>query len=558
MGLFGKKADEPQIEEAKPANKEMGVFGKLAAAPLSIIGLAKVVPVDEAHVVVGVFGGRTEYSSRTENIVGETVEVAEKDGKTTHKVNYKTETRVPNPVYFRFPGITKIQKIPLGNLRIDVENTKLNDKDMAKFVADTICFVRVSNAVVAAERTNLNAEKMKFEKGPVRISDDFQAILASIARTVATQQTIVDIFKDRKGTQTAIATQLADVAPQWGITLVDLELKDIRDDKGSTIIADIERKQAAVIKANADVVTAEEDRRARVVQAEQGKAAKIAEAEAAEISGTREIEKDKKIAIAKQKQAQDIADETAIANAKGVEAKRKKDVGEADVQREVKITNAEAEKQKTIKEAEAEREKISIEAEGTKTKLQKEAEGEASKITQTGIAQAEITQKKGEAEGVAILAKKKADAEGTKLLADAQKLYNEGGLPPKIVDAITQIELARANAGAQIAEHAHISVITGNTQELLNGGILGNVGVGPKEGAALGQFAEMLGLTGSDVNKLLRSVGKPEELTKALTEVGRDVVARKTETETAAPAATKTPVAASGPVADTNLLKILQ
>jgi regulator of protease activity HflC (stomatin/prohibitin superfamily) len=527
-------------ENTPTSGGEMSLGKKILAIPLSGIGLAKVVPSDEAHVVVGLFGGRKEYSSRPDNTVEELVERQNEKSETVHEVKYIVEKRTPNPVYFRFPRITKIQKIPLSNLRIDVESIKLNDKNMAKFECNTICFVRVNNPVTASERTVLNAEKDKYETGNTKISADFQAILSSIARTVATQQTILEIYTNREVLQRAMLKQLADVAPRWGIALVDLEIQNIHDAKDSTIIADIERKQAAVIKADAEVKVAEEDKRARIVKAEAGRDALVAEATAEEVAKTRQQERDQNIGIATQKKEQAIAVEAADANAKKVDAERKTKVGNAEISRDVTVTNAEAEKQKKIKEAEATQQKLAI-----------EADGEATKIMKEGTANAEITRVTGVAKGDATKAEKLGEAAGIAALADSQKKYIEGGLPAKAIDAYTQIEIKRAEAGAKIAENARINVISGNSEELMNGGLLGKIALGPREGAGLAQFLQVLGLTNKDMEKLGGAITDPKEFTKALGDVARDMAARQDVSLEAAKTKNAAPEAPASSTPDT-------
>ena len=78
---------------------------------------------------------------------------------------------------------------------------------------------------------------------------------------------------------------------------MDLELKDIKDAPGSTIIQDIERKVAAEIRRDAEIRVATTT-----------KEAELAKAEAEEIYRKRQIEKDQQIGIAEQEKNQQIAE----------------------------------------------------------------------------------------------------------------------------------------------------------------------------------------------------------------------------------------------------------
>src|SRR3990167_7283688 len=75
-----------------------------------MFGLYRVVPVNEAHIRV-LQNTKSVFSARL--------------GKSA---------------YWFIPFITKLHKLPLCNLAIPVNDIKLNDKNMAKFVSDIMCF----------------------------------------------------------------------------------------------------------------------------------------------------------------------------------------------------------------------------------------------------------------------------------------------------------------------------------------------------------------------------------------------------------------------------------
>lgn len=497
-----------------------------------LLGFHKIAPVNEAVIVVNRYG-KKEYSSRKEDIIEVSPPQIDKTTKLVIKPGeYRRAPRRQNPEYPSYGKYTKTERIPLENLRVDVGSIKLNDSNMAEFQCDVVCFVHINNPMLAAERTNISKGKIKYEdRGrPGAISEsqlaaDFRAILEAVCRTTATQQTILEIYKDRQRLQQSIAKQVEDVFPLWGLELTDLEIQNIKDVPNSTIIHDIERKIAAEIKADAEVKVAEQDRRARVVKAEQNREAELVEFAAQETAGKREIEKDQVLGIANQLKQKEIQVKTMEANQQLVEAKRKLDVGTADINKQVTVTNAEAQKSKTILDAEATKQQTILSAEAvkaqtilraeaTKQQFELEGAGEGAKAKAIGEGEGAKARTIGEGEAAAIKAKKVADAEGTERLAMAQKQYGEAAGPQaleaKKLDVMREVLIAYANAGAKVAENAHISVISGDSHELMNGGLLfGKLGFGPKEGAAMAQFAQALGLDEKDVEKLVTGmVGK--------------------------------------------------
>jgi uncharacterized membrane protein YqiK len=418
------------------------------------VGLYKVVPANEAHVR-NMFDKKELFSPRV--IEGQ-----------------KTKSS-----YWIVPGVTKVIRLPLNNLRIDIKDVKLNDSNMAKFMCDLVCFVNISDPLLAAERTEITVEKYKFEDQPIAISSDFEAILASIGRTVATQQTISDIFKNRAQLVKAVTDEVKDVFPRWGLSLVDLEIIAITDAEESTIIKDIERKSAATISADARVKTAEENKRAQISEAQNLKEAELIRASTEEEYRKRQIEKDRQIGIAQQDQSKKVAEMEAEANQQKVEAKRKLDVGNADVNREVITKNAEA----------------------FKKKAELEAEGDAARTKTTGLAEAEI-----------IKAKKVADAEGIEKLAEAQQKYNDSATNIEKIKAVKEIGLAHEYALQKGFEKATIHIVAGSTQEIFSGGVLGNFSVGAKEGVAANLMMETLGAENtSKLASVLSSLGKKPE-----------------------------------------------
>jgi uncharacterized membrane protein YqiK len=413
-----------------------------------MVGLYRIVPADEAHVRI--MGNSKEvFMSREYN-----------------KVKKKS-------AYWVVPFITKITRLPLTNIRIDVPDVKLNDSDMAKFMCDIVCFVNISDPLLAAERTGITVTQKRYE-GVEDLSEDFRAIMESIGRTVGTKQTILEIYKDRNKLDTAVTAEVSKVFPEWGLELVDLEIKDIKDATGSSIISDIEKKQAAVINSDARVKVAEQNNRAAVIEAEKTRDTQMKVAETEEEWKKRQTKKEQEIAIAVQEKDKMTAQKQLEANTAVVEANRKLKVGNADVDREAITKVAEAEK----------------------SRLTLVAEGKAKEVESLGMAEAGV-----------IKAKKVADAEGTEKLALAQQKFNEAASTIEVIKATKDVQIAYAMAYQKAFEKANITIVAGSTSEIISGGLIGSVKVGPKEGMSVQQFLGM----NPDLANLIKTATNPKE-----------------------------------------------
>jgi flotillin len=385
------------------------------------LGLYRVVPVNEAHIRV-LQNTKSIFSTRT--------------GKTS---------------YWVIPFITKLHKLPLCNLAIPVNDIKLNDKNMAKFVCDIMCFINIKDIGLAVERLILTDTTKEMGFDFLRLSEDLRAIMESVGRTVTTKQTILDIYMNRSLLDQAITKEVEVVFPKWGIELVDLELKDIKDAPSSTIIQDIERKVASEIRRDADIRVATTN-----------KEAELAKAESEEIYRRRQIEKDKQIGMAEQEKNQQIADKEAEANIQRVEAMRKLQVGQAEI-----------EKQKI--------EQLSM---AQKIKYTVEAEGQSSQILAVGKAEANIIQ-----------IKKEAEAAGTLKLAEALKEYNETA----INDIQKEIMITKFNAMAQAIQKADVKwIMSGANAQKFFG-----INLDAEGGANIKQFIEESGLDLEKIKEFL-------------------------------------------------------
>ena len=425
------------------------------------LGLYHVVEPDEAHVRV--------LMNRKEVFMSRQIK-----GGPEHR-----------PSYWTVPFVTKMTKLPLTNIRIDVPDVKLNDSNMAKFVCDIVCFVNITDPILAAERTGITTEQGRYEgqmPGVESLSRDFQAIMESIGRTVSTKQTILDIYKDRSKLDQAVTAEVEKVFPQWGLELVDLEVKDIKDVIGSTIISDIEKKQAAVINADARSKIAEENKRAVLVEAENTQISEVARAVAEETFRKRQIEKDRTIGEQEQLRIQKIAEMEKEAQVKHYAVVEVQTVRQAEINKQQAIILA-----NQRKEAEAiNMEQKQLEGQGDRLKQEEQAKGLAAPIYE----------------------KLKAEAKGKEELQAALNKFGDGAIRALVAEQLVEMQRAVGIATAGALTQADVKVFSGG----------GNSG---EDGFDLGKMISSMSVSNpASADAVLNKLARPGDL--GLTALGLD------------------------------------
>ena len=349
---------------------------------------------------------------------------------------------------------------------------------MAKFVCDIACFINITDTNLAAERLILTEAKEEMGFDMAKLSEDLKAIMESIGRTVTTKQTILEIYMNRQQLDQAITEEVKEVFPKWGITLVDLELKDIKDAPNSSIISDIEAKIASEIRRDAEIKVASMKQQAE-----------IAKAESEEAYRTRQIEKDKRVSISEQMKEQEVAQAASEANRLKIEAQRKLLVGTAEIEKQQVEQQAQAQRIKYITEAEGQANQIKAigEAEAKVVQIKKEAEahGNAMLAKEVGTAEAEV-----------ILAKKTAEATGAEKLAEALQKFDEMGINVKMLDIMRDIRLGQFEALGKALTAADIKLILSGE----NASKFFGINLDAEGGANMQQFIQQLGITLKQLN----------------------------------------------------------
>lgn len=410
----------------------------IACAVVFFVSTYKVVDPNEAHIIVFMGSGRKIYSA-------------------TSKTSY-----------FYIPLLMKRFILPLTNVKMDIQNIHLHDKEVAPFVCDVISWLRVADPVIAAERLSLNQPFTSLQA-------DLVNIVQSVARAAAMKQEILDIMRDRMTFSKAISEEVGTVLDSWGVSLVNLEVNDIRDDeqKGSTVISNYEAMRRAQVETKARLEVAERNREAVQGEENSRKESENAKTVAEESVQQRRIEKDKNIGIAQQEQQMEIAKREGAANAERVAAFRTLEVGKAEALKMATIETATG-------IAEADRVK---------------GEKEAAVITLRGQADASAIEAKGSAEAIA---KDK--------MADALTKFNEAATGIEKIHAWADVEKTKAIAMGAALEKADLKLVTSG-----KGGNFFGLPLNAESGADLGQMVEGMGGIDKITDLIGAFMGKKKE-----------------------------------------------
>jgi len=426
----------------------LGLFILAIVFVVFFLATYKVVDPNEAHVLTIMGKGRRIY--------------APKFGEGKSKTSY-----------FYIPFLMKRIILPLQNVKVAIGDIKLNDMEVAPFICDVIAWVTVLDPIVAAE-------KLDSSRGDIfdSLKEDLNEIVRAISRTTSMKQEILEIMRDRKTFADRVSAEVGEELKKFGVSLVNLEINDIRDDaeKGSQIISDYESIRKVKVNSKARQEIAERDKEAVVVEEQNREESEIAKAEAEENLRKRQIQKDKAIGVSLKEQEKEISKKEEEANAQKVEATRTLEVGGANV----------------IKEATIEK-----------------ANGEAEAIRITGEKEADVTRLKGEAIGKSIEAKGSAEAIAKDKMAEAMKKFNDSALNVEKIRAWIEVQKAQYEAYGKVAENAEIKVVNSGK----GSNILG-LPLNAESGADLGQFMESMGgieNLGGVINKVKESfTGKKE------------------------------------------------
>ena len=365
-------------------------------------------------------------------------------------------------VYYEFPkwlpkiGVM-VRSLPVSNFDIDLYKYSAYDKDRVPFVVDVKAFFHIAD-------TNQAAEKVEsFEE----LKKQLENVVQGAVRSILAKSKLEEIMEERSifGVQFTEAVN-ADLA-NWGVASIkNIELMDVRDAEGSSVIGQIMAKRMSAIDMESRTEVAKNTKLAEqaeltarqeidVTKAETEKIAGEAQAKSLQAIGIANAEATKKAGIAEQQSISDIAQAERATAEQQMEVVKVNEIKQAEINKEKAIIAAEEAKRRTEIEAEAGKFKVETEAAAMLEAQKKNAEG----VKTLGQAEADIIKAKGISEAESKKAMELAGVTAQTTLAKEigeNKSYQEYLIKIREVE-VTQIvgvaqyeSMAKAMAGADL------------------------------------------------------------------------------------------------------------
>jgi len=419
-----------------------------------VIGLRRVVPVNEVHIV-----------QTRKNTV-------------SYGKGFESNTYYEWPTRFPLIGLTKVT-LPVSNFSINLPEYAAYDKERVPFLVHVMAFFRISDSNTAAQRV------ASFDE----LQEQLTAIVQGAVRTVLAGHEIDQIMLDRSRFGEAFTKEVQPQLLSWGVeSIKNIELMDIRDTKDSNVIHNIMAKRTSGIERESRLVVADNTRQAEMAEIAAKREIEMSRQLAAEQVGLRTAEKDQKVGVANEQASQLVKTQQRETAVKDMDVQQVKNVRGAEIAKQVAVIEAAQAKEVSIVEAEATKQVAIVEAEGNKQQTVLTAEGklEAAKRNAEGISV------EGSAKGAAETAILMAPVDAQIKLAEkigSDKGYQEYLLGVRNIEATQAVGVAQAEA----LKMAQVKVIAnGGTprQGLANGRDLCSAGGGTQMAAMLEGLAQ--------------------------------------------------------------------
>lgn len=328
--------------------------------------LRRVVPTNEVHII---------QSSRSTISYGKDME----SGNTYYEW----------PYWIPVIGITKVI-LPVSVFDLSLESYEAYDKERVPFVVDITSFFRISDSNVAAQRIS------NFEE----LEQQLKVITQGAVRTVLASHEINEIMLKRSEFGTKFTEEVAEQLKSWGVESVkNIELMDIRDAKGESVIHNIMNKRKSYIEMESRKEVAENFKKANIAEIDAKKETELQTQQANQEVGQRKAQTAKEIGIAEQIAVQQIKEQERTTREKEMDVLRVQEVKQAEIEKDKQIVQAQQTKETNIISAEGIKQKNIVEAEGNLQaqklgaegiKAEGEAKAEAEKAMQLAPIEAQI------------------------------------------------------------------------------------------------------------------------------------------------------------------------
>lgn len=438
---------------------------------LYVLSLRRIVPTNEVHIV-----------QRTKDTVSYGKDAGNDMGNTYYEI----------PSWIPHFGVV-VSKLPTIVLDIDLNDYEAYDKDRLPFVVDIKAFFRISDFNTAASRV-FTIEELK---------EQLTSIVQGAARSILAKEYLEDIMSKRNEYGEQFTREVASQLTEWGVQAVkNIELMDIRDSRGSEVIANIMKKKKAVIEMESRKTVAENLQKAKEAEIIAQQQIELSQQDAQRKVGLREAEVQQEVGIAQEKQKQEVQEQAKLTAEKEMQVKQVRDVQTAEIEKAAATVRAEQDKsiievnaQAIVTKAKAEKDVQILQAEADKQQTSLKAEADLIIATN----QAKGVEATGKANAEAEKLMRVAEVEGQIRLADKigeNEKYQQFVIKQKQVEAMCEVgkEQAKNLANADIKIFANgNSVIDG----VNNAGKLFT----PQKGLDIASMLE--GLSATDIGKQL-------------------------------------------------------
>ena len=360
------------------------------------------------------------------------------------------------------------------------------------------------------------------------IRDQAQDIILGQLRLVIATLSIEEINKDREKFMALINTNVAEEINKIGLTLINVNIRDITDESGYIEAIGKRAAAEAINRARVDVAQQERDGASGQAKADREREVSVAQQEAAAATGRKEAEQSRRVQVAAleaqsikgeveskrdyeiataQRDAETVAAkkqaeqerrvQVAAAEAEAVEGENKSNAEIAESNARLAEIRAEAKRKAQVAAAEAQQAILVAEREQELARLKKEKlaqqEIEKTRVEIAADAAAEKSRREARGEADATLARLKAEAEGTQKVLEAKaegyrKLMEACAANPQIAPTLLMIEQLPALVSEQVKaiQNLKIDKIT-----VWDSG--GNGGRGGKGGATADFLSGLIG-----------------------------------------------------------------
>lgn len=286
-------------------------------------------------------------------------------------------------VYWRIPSWipmfgVKVTDLPVSVFELSLKDYAAYDVDRLPFQLDIVSFFRIADSNMAAERVK-NFDDLQHQMTP---------ILQGASRTILAAATIDQILGQRAMFGQKFTEEVTHQLVQWGVEPVkNIEIMDVRDSQGSSVIANIMAKKKSEIEKESRVAVANNMQAAQTAEIEAKRTVGLATQDAEQQVGERTAQKDQKVGIATQKAKQAIALEAKTTTAAEMDVRQVEQVRQAEITKEVQVVAAEQDKATRIVRADGEKQTLTLEADGKLAATTREATGIELKGAATAKAQ---------------------------------------------------------------------------------------------------------------------------------------------------------------------------